>query len=87
VAGVGAGVGVAVCGSNGPEPSGSVTVVDGVVSVGEVGDSGLVVSVGGVVSVGLVSVGLVSVGLVVVVVVVVYSGSLGGRTLVLGTQV
>ena len=62
---VGARVGVMVCGGNGPKPSGSTTVVDGVVSVGDVG---LVVS--------LVVVGVV----VVVVVVVVVTGSLGMRT-------
>jgi hypothetical protein len=56
-------------------PSGSTTVVDGVVSVGLVG---LVVSVG--------LVGLV-VSVVVVVVVVVVDGSLGRRTLVRGTHV
>jgi hypothetical protein len=72
---VGVGVGVMVCGGNGPKPSGSTTVVDGVVSVGDVG---LVVSLGVVVVVGLV---------VVVVVVVVVTGSLGLRTLVRGTHV
>jgi hypothetical protein len=61
-----------VTAGNGPEPSGSITVVDG-------DDVGLVVSPGDVV----VSVGLV----VVVVVVVVVSGSFGLRTLVRGTQV
>jgi len=75
---VGARVGVMVCGGNGPKPSGSTTVVDGVVSVGDVG---LVVSPGDVVVV----VGLVVVGVVAVVVVV--TGSLGLRTLVRGTQV
>jgi hypothetical protein len=53
---------VTVCGPNGP----GITVVVGVVSVGDVG---LVVSLG-----------LVVVGLVVVVVVVVVSGSFGRRT-------
>jgi hypothetical protein len=76
--GVRADVGVMVCGGNGPKPSGSTTVVDGVVSVGDVG---LVVSSGDVVVV----VGLVVVGVVAVVVVV--TGSLGLRTLVRGTQV
>jgi L-ascorbate metabolism protein UlaG (beta-lactamase superfamily) len=51
-------VGVMVCGGNGPDPSGSTTIG---VSVGSVGDVGLVV--------------VVSVGLVVVVVMT--SGSLG----------
>jgi hypothetical protein len=60
-----------VTAGNGPEPSGSITVV-----VGD--DVGLVVSPGDVV---------VSVGLVVLVVVVAVSGSFGLRTLVRGTQV
>jgi hypothetical protein len=66
---------VCVVGGSGPKPSGSTTVV-----VGVVGDVGLVVSPGDVV----VSVGLVVVGVVVVVVV---TTSLGLRTLVRGTQV
>jgi hypothetical protein len=73
VVGVTVGGNVTVCGPSSP----GTTVVDGVVDVGDVG---LVVSVGDVV---VVSVGLV----VVVVVVVVVTGSLGLRTLVLGTQV
>jgi hypothetical protein len=75
VVGVGApGVRVSVCGASGPPgPSGSITVVVGV------GDVGLVV----VSSEGVV----VSVVVGVVVVVVEYSGSLGLRTFVRGTQV
>jgi hypothetical protein len=74
VVGVTVGGNVTVWGPSNP----GTTVVDGVVDVGDVG---LVVSVGDVV---VVSVGLV---VVVVVVVVVVSGSLGLRTFVLGTQV
>lgn len=73
VVGARVGVCVMVCGPSGP----GTTVVVGVVCVGDVG---LVVSPGDVV---VVSVGLVVVGVVGVVV----SGSLGLRTLVLGTQV
>ncbi len=71
-----------VIGPSGPEPSGSTTVVVGVVSVGDVGlvvgDVGLVV---------VVSVGLVVVVVGVVVVVVVSRFSLGRRTFVRGTHV
>ena len=72
VAGVSAGGGVMVCGPNGP----GTTVVVGVACVGDVG---LVVCPGDVVSVGV-----VVVGVVVVVVVVV---PVGFCTLVRGTQV
>ena len=68
-----AGVCVRVCGPSGPPgPSGSTTVVVGV------GDVGLVVSYGVVVSVVVVGVGVV---------VVVVSASFGRRTYVRGTQV
>jgi hypothetical protein len=78
---------VCVVGGSGPKPSGSTTVVIGVVGEGDVGDVGEVGLVGGVEfspgEVVAVSVGLV-VGVIVVVVSVV---SLGRRTFVRGTHV